>query len=474
MRTALIVCCTVLVCGALLFSRGRRGSRGGLHGQLERGQRVPRHAARPDRGSDDHHRSLHPDHADSGQLQGLQGTTTAAHASTARSPPVGDPVAGVITAMPSFPNFPLGVTSGIRPDVRHRPALLQPGLPRRFHPCSAMAINSFLANLDQGKTYLNIHTSSFGGRRDPAGLLAVPEPSSLVLAGIATVGLLRRRRPRQPTGALGHRRDDHLSTRHGRACRRLRSRGGDRPRLPRRAPRATSSPARLARRGGRRGFVCEVMLTDNEVGSPKQTKGWPGSSRSPGWVNHYARARSPGRGFGAITSRAATGESAELRLWAFGTNAPAIAFYEHRGFRIIHRTDGSETRRNGRMRDGMETIERRDAEVTGLAQRRNATFPFRRLAHRLLERQPAIVDLVALGRLRTAQRGRRGSRHNRPVRASVDCRRRDAAAQAEISDPPGNRRRCRSGRQLSRRRRRRRTPRRRSRACSRGFALDDD
>jgi hypothetical protein len=44
--------------------------------------------------------------------------------------------------------------------------------------------------LNSGLWYFNIHTSTFGGGEIRGQILAVPEPSTLVLAGLGVVGLL--------------------------------------------------------------------------------------------------------------------------------------------------------------------------------------------------------------------------------------------------------------------------------------------
>ena len=62
---------------------------------------------------------------------------------------------------------------------------------------ASTAMSAFVAALDAGKAYLNIHTSTFGGGEIRGFLTAVPEPASyasfLGLAALGAVALRRRR-----------------------------------------------------------------------------------------------------------------------------------------------------------------------------------------------------------------------------------------------------------------------------------------
>jgi hypothetical protein len=115
------------------------------------------------------------------QFSGLDGTVTAAHIHCCTVDP-GLLNAGVATIVPTFPGFPLGVSAGtydmtfdLAQDASYNPSFLTAN-----GGTASGAMNALLAGLDQGRAYLNIHTTSFGGG-EIRGFPAVPEPSSLAL-----------------------------------------------------------------------------------------------------------------------------------------------------------------------------------------------------------------------------------------------------------------------------------------------------
>jgi hypothetical protein len=106
---------------------------------------------------------------------------------------------GVATTVPAFPGFPLQVTSGsytspsfdlTQPDI-YNPAfvMLEGGL--------SQAESALIAGIENGETYLNIHTTNFGGGEIRGFLISAPEPSSLALLGSGLLGLFLvwRKRP---------------------------------------------------------------------------------------------------------------------------------------------------------------------------------------------------------------------------------------------------------------------------------------
>ena len=134
-------------------------------------------------------------------FSGLLGTTTAAHIHCCQTTSTGN--AGVATTTPTFAGFPLGVTSGsfsttlnLLSASSYNPAFITAN---GGTPTSAAAV--LIAGLTAGRSYLNIHTSSFPSGEIRAPLSAVPEPASwsLMIAGFGATGYAIRRRPKGRT-----------------------------------------------------------------------------------------------------------------------------------------------------------------------------------------------------------------------------------------------------------------------------------
>jgi hypothetical protein len=132
-------------------------------------------------------------------FSGLTAGTTASHIHSATALP-GTGTAGVATTTPTFPNFPLGVTSGSYDQTfdmtmasSYNPAFVTAN---GGTPASAEA--ALFASIMNGTAYLNIHTTAFPGGEIRGFLTAVPEPGTIgLLSGLTVCGslfVLRRRR----------------------------------------------------------------------------------------------------------------------------------------------------------------------------------------------------------------------------------------------------------------------------------------
>lgn len=138
-------------------------------------------------------------------FSGLSGNTTVAHVQGPTTA-AGTGTAGVMTATPSFPGFPAGVTSGSYSQTFDLllASTYRAGFITASGGTTTGARDAFLAALLDGKAYLDVHSSTFpGGSGEIRGFLApaaspatgVPAPLPL-LGACAALGWSRRLRRR--------------------------------------------------------------------------------------------------------------------------------------------------------------------------------------------------------------------------------------------------------------------------------------
>lgn len=131
----------------------------------------------------------------------LTAATTASHIHCCTTTPFTG-TAGVATSVPTFPLFPLGVTSGSYTETFDllNLATYNAAFVTNNGGNVGGARLALLAGLASGRAYLNIHTSAFPAGEIRGFLTPVPEPGSLALFGLGALGLagLRRRRAYAP------------------------------------------------------------------------------------------------------------------------------------------------------------------------------------------------------------------------------------------------------------------------------------
>ena len=126
-------------------------------------------------------------------FSGLLGNATISHIHCCAGP---DGTAVPATTIPSFPGFPVGVTAGTYDQTFNmlEASSYNPAFISANGGTAASAFGAFVAGLNNGTAYANIHTEMFPAGEIRGTLVPEPETYAMLLAGLAMVSMMSRRR----------------------------------------------------------------------------------------------------------------------------------------------------------------------------------------------------------------------------------------------------------------------------------------
>jgi hypothetical protein len=126
-------------------------------------------------------------------FSGLLAPTTVSHIHCCAGPDGSAPPA---TTVPSFPGFPVGVTAGTYDQTFNMldASSYNPAFILANGGTAASAFDAFVDGLNNGTAYANIHTEMFQAGEIRGTLVPEPETYAMLLAGLAIVSMMSRRR----------------------------------------------------------------------------------------------------------------------------------------------------------------------------------------------------------------------------------------------------------------------------------------